>query len=55
MFLQAHPDSEHAPKLLLRRAMSGVLETEEAIRILLGVDRESSMYVAARQHASRLL
>lgn len=55
LYLQTHPDSANAPKLLLRRAMTGALATEEAVRILLGVDRGSPMYAAARQHAARLL
>jgi hypothetical protein len=55
LFLQTHPDSEHAPKLLLRRAMTGSLEPEEAVRILMGVEKDSPMYGAARQHAARLL
>jgi hypothetical protein len=55
LFLQTHPDSAHAPKLLLRRAIAGALEPEEAVRILLGVEKDSALYGASRQHATRLL
>lgn len=55
LFLQTHPDSVHAAKLLLRRAMTGALESDEAIRILMGVEKDSSMYTPARQHAARLM
>lgn len=55
MYLQTYPDSERAARLLLRRAIGGLLKNEEALRVLMGVSKDSPLYPAARQHASRLL
>lgn len=55
LFLQSDPDGERAARLLIRRAMTGVLDPEESIKILLGVAKDSPMYAPSRQHAARLL
>lgn len=55
LFLQSDPDSERAARLIIRRAMSGGLDAEESIKILLGVPKDSPMYASSRQHAARLL
>ncbi len=55
LYLQTYPDTERAAKLLLRRAMTGALESEESVRILLGVPKDSPLYPAARQYAAKLL
>jgi hypothetical protein len=55
LYLQTYPDSDRAARLLLRRAMGGLLQNEEALRVLLRVGKDSPLYPSARQHASRLL
>ncbi len=55
LFLQSYPGTERAAALLVRRATSGLLADEEAVRVLLGVNKESPLYERARQHAAKLL
>ncbi len=52
-YLERFPQSENAAKLLLRRA--GVLSDEKAIAILLSIDKDTPLYMAARREAARLL
>lgn len=55
LFLREHPSSPRAAELLVRRASSGLIDDEQAVQILLAVERESPVYAAARRHASGLL
>lgn len=55
LFLQQHPGSPRAAELLVRRAATGLIDDEQAVQILLAVERGSPLYAAARRHASGLL
>jgi len=55
LFLREHPSSPRAAELLVRRAATGLIDDEQAVQILLAVERESPLYPAARRHASGLL
>lgn len=55
LFLQQHPGSHRAAELLVRRSASGLIDDEQAVQILLAVERQSPLYPAARRHASGLL
>jgi hypothetical protein len=55
LYLQSYPKSERAAKLLLRQAASGLISEEQALEILLGVERSSAVYEAARRQAASIL
>lgn len=55
LFLEQHPGSPRAAELLVRRAGAGLIDDEQAVQILLSVERGSPLYPAARRHASGLL
>lgn len=54
LFLERFPRTEQAARLLLRRAGEG-LSDEQAVEVLLGVERSSPVYAAARREAARRL
>ncbi len=54
LFLERFPQTEQAARLLLRRA-GAALSDEQAVEVLLGVERTSAVYAAARREASRRL
>jgi hypothetical protein len=55
LYLKTYPKSERAAKLLLRQAGGDMLPEDKAIEILLGVDKQSPLYEAARRQAASLL
>lgn len=55
LFLQAYPDSERAPRLVLMQVSLGSLSDDEALKVLGAVPRESPMYDAARRQLARIL
>ncbi|MCB9840022.1 MAG: hypothetical protein H6809_00030 [Phycisphaeraceae bacterium] len=55
LFLQEHPSSPRAAELLLRRASAGLIDDEQAVQILLSVERASPVYLSARRRAVALL
>lgn len=55
LFLQSFPRSERAARLLIRTGSKELVDPEEAVRVLLGVEADSPLYRAARSHAATLL
>lgn len=55
LFLQHYPDSERAPRLVLMQAASGVLADDDALKVLVGVPKDSPVYDAARRQVARIL
>lgn len=55
LYLQKFPKSERAARLLLRQAAGDLLTSDRAVEILLGVEKESPLYEAARRQAASLL
>lgn len=55
LFLRTYPRTERAAKLLLRQASEGLVTEEDAVAILLSVDRESPLHDACRRLAASLL
>lgn len=55
LFIRSYPATERAANLLLRRSTQGRIKDDEAVRVLLGVGRESDVYEASRRQAARLL
>jgi hypothetical protein len=55
IYLRSYPSSERAARLLLRQATEGVIDDEDAVRILLDVPESSPLYEAARRHAAAIL
>jgi len=55
LYLQSFPGTERAARLLVARAGAASTNDPKAIDILLGVDRDSPLYEAARRKAERLL
>ena len=54
-FLERYPSSEHAPKLVLRRALAAKEPSPRAAEELLEIAPESEVYDSARRHAARVL
>jgi hypothetical protein len=55
VYIQTYPDQERAARLLLIQTATGLIDDEEAVEILLAVDREAPIYNSARRQAARLL
>lgn len=55
IYLRAHPATENAARLLIRRPDGGLLDREQAIQVLLAVGPDSPLYHTSRQQASNLL
>jgi len=55
IYLRSFPQTDHAANLLIRRTTKGGLPDEEAIKVLLGVAKDSSVYEESRRQAARLL
>lgn len=55
LYLQKFPKSERSARLLLRQTAAELLTPERAVEILLGVEKESPLYEAARRQAASVL
>ncbi|MCC6676858.1 MAG: hypothetical protein IT436_06920 [Phycisphaerales bacterium] len=55
IYLRAHPGTENAARLLIRRPDGGLLDREQAVQVLLSVSADSPLYQTSRQQASNLL
>lgn len=55
LFVRSFPKTERAARLLLHQASGGILTEEEAVDVLLSLERDSPVYAAARRHAAELL
>jgi hypothetical protein len=55
LYLKAYPTSERSAKLLLRQVSAGLISEEKAVEILLGVEKSSPLYEAARRQAATIL
>jgi hypothetical protein len=55
LYLRSFPGTENASRLILRQAGEGALSEQEALDILLQVPQESSLSIASRRQASRIL
>jgi hypothetical protein len=55
LYLGEFPGTENAARLLLRPRTGGLINDEQALTILLGVERQSPVYVASRRQASVVL
>lgn len=53
LYLKTYPKSDRSAKLLLRQA--GLVSEEKAAEILLGVEKSSALYEAARRQAASIL
>lgn len=54
-FLEQYPASDHAPKLVLKRAIASEEATREEVDRLLAIPANSEVYAAARSRASQML
>lgn len=55
LYLGEFPGTENAARLLLRPRTGGLIGDEQALTILLGVERQSPVYVASRRQAAVVL
>lgn len=55
LYLATYPRGDRAARLLLRLADSGAIGSEQAIGILMGIERDSPLYEAARRQAAKLM
>lgn len=55
LYLGRYPHRERAARLLLIKSVTGVIDDEEAVEILLDVDHDAPIYESARRQAARLL
>lgn len=55
LYLRAHPGTENAARLLIRRPDGGLLDREQAVQVLLSVSADSPLYQTSRQQASNML
>ena len=55
LYLKTYPRSERAAKLLLRQSGADLVGEDKAVQVLLGVDKDSPLYEAARRQAATLL
>jgi hypothetical protein len=55
LFVRQYPQSERAATLLVKRAGQGGLNDDEALTVLLGVAKDSSVYESSRRQAVRIL
>ncbi len=55
LYLKRFPQSERSATLLLRQIGKGAMSDDDAVRVLLGIGRETPVFEAARRQAARLL
>lgn len=55
LFVRTYPGTDRAARLLLRFADAGIYDADEAVAILLEIDRKSPMYAPARAHIADTL
>jgi len=55
LYIRQHPQTDRAASLLVKHAGQSGISEAEAVNILLGVGRESTIYESARRQAARLL
>jgi hypothetical protein len=55
LYLKAYPRGDKAARLLVRIKEGAGLDPEQAVRVLLGVERESPLYESARREAANVL